>query len=148
MVNSKQLAKLLLVVIAIAGLTFGLTANFVSADNSVATLTMNGYDEYSNSKCGEGKCGGDSDKSAKESKCGEGKCGEDKSHDKKCDRKCCEDKKRDKNCEGKCGEGKCGEGKCGGDDAKTSAKEKAADVKEAVKEAKCGEGKCGEGKCG
>ena len=56
-------------------------------------------------KCGEGKCGG---KSEKEGKCGEGKCGEGKSE------------KEGKCGEGKCGEGKskkegkCGEGKCGG----------------------------------
>ncbi len=48
-----------------------------------------GYMQLAEGKCGEGKCGG---KSEKEGKCGEGKCGEGKS------------KK----------EGKCGEGKCGG----------------------------------
>jgi uncharacterized low-complexity protein len=54
-------------------------------------------------KCGEGKCGG---KSEKEGKCGEGKCGGKSEKEGKCG-------------EGKCGgksekEGKCGEGKCGG----------------------------------
>ena len=64
-----------------------------------------GYMQLAEGKCGEGKCGG---KSEKEGKCGEGKCGEGKS------------KKEGKCGEGKCGEGKskkegkCGEGKCGG----------------------------------
>ena len=43
-------------------------------------------------KCGEGKCGGSSEKKKMEGKCGEGKCGEGKA----------------KKMEGKCGEGKCG----------------------------------------
>ncbi|MGD8802320.1 MAG: low-complexity protein [Gammaproteobacteria bacterium] len=47
-----------------------------------------GYMQLAEGKCGEGKCGG---KSEKEGKCGEGKCGG----------------KSEK-------EGKCGEGKCGG----------------------------------
>ena len=63
-----------------------------------------GYMQLAEGKCGEGKCGG---KSEKEGKCGEGKCGEGK----------CGGEKGE---EGKCGgdkgdEGKCGEGKCGGD---------------------------------
>jgi uncharacterized low-complexity protein len=64
-----------------------------------------GYMQLAEGKCGEGKCGG---KSEKEGKCGEGKCGEGKT------------KQEGKCGEGKCGEGKtkkegkCGEGKCGG----------------------------------
>ncbi len=78
-----------------------------------------GSDKGHEGKCGEGKCGGEKGKKAKEGKCGEGKCGEGK----------CGGDKAKKAKEGKCGEGKCGEGKCGGD--------------KKSKEAKCGEGKCG-----
>ena len=53
-----------------------------------------GYMQLAEGKCGEGKCGGKSQKEGKSEK--EGKCGG----------------KSEK--EGKCGEGKCGEGKCGG----------------------------------
>jgi len=60
----------------------------------VANDLGSGYQLASNAtegKCGEGKCGGDGEKSA-EGKCGEGKCGGD----------------GEKSAEGKCGEGKCG----------------------------------------
>lgn len=115
-----QLSKLLLIMVAIAGLTFVVTGNVVSANNST-NFSLESYNDYNDSKCGEGKCGGDSEESAKESKCGEGKCGEGKED---CDGKCDHDKST---------EAKCGEGKCGGD----------SESKEAVQDAKCGEGKCG-----
>ena len=60
----------------------------------VANDLGSGYQLASNAaegKCGEGKCGGNGEKSA-EGKCGEGKCGGD----------------GEKSAEGKCGEGKCG----------------------------------------
>ena len=77
----------------------------------VANDLGSGYQLASNAtegKCGEGKCGGDGEKSA-EGKCGEGKCGGDggKSAEGKCGKgKCGGD--GEKSAEGKCGEGKCG----------------------------------------
>lgn len=79
----------------------------------VANDLGSGYQLASNhaeGKCGEGKCGGDGEKSA------EGKCGD--SGEKSAEGKC--GASGEKSAEGKCGgdgeksaEGKCGEGKCG-----------------------------------
>jgi uncharacterized low-complexity protein len=55
-------------------------------------------------KCGEGKCGAETEAKAKDGKCGEGKCGADK--------KTADSKAQD----GKCGEGKCGAGSADGDE--------------------------------
>jgi len=69
---------------------------------------------------GEGKCGGNMDKAAKEGKCGEGKCGANKGKAMK---------------EGKCGEGMdkaAHEGKCG------EGMDKAAEEGKSAMEGKCG----------
>ncbi|MGB5278845.1 MAG: hypothetical protein WBO73_00435 [Gammaproteobacteria bacterium] len=65
-----------------------------------------GYMQLAEGKCGEGKCGG---KSEKEGKCGEGKCGGKSEKEGKCgEGKCGGMKEKEKEKEGKCGEGKCG----------------------------------------
>ena len=63
-----QLSKLFLIVVAIAGLTFVVTGNVASANNS-AYLSLDINSDIADSKCGDGKCGGDSDKSEKASAC-------------------------------------------------------------------------------
>jgi uncharacterized low-complexity protein len=102
--------------------TASLTASAEVNANPFGFETMSaGYQlDAAEGKCGEGKCGGKTEKDGKakkEGKCGEGKCGGKADKEGKCG-------------EGKCGgkakkEGKCGEGKCGG---------------KAKKEGKCGEG--------
>ncbi|MEE8341117.1 MAG: hypothetical protein V3R52_03370 [Candidatus Neomarinimicrobiota bacterium] len=133
-----QISKILLIVVALVGLTIGMSSIYGFAslpDNEEATAVADSTKNADHdSKCGEGKCG-------------DGKCGGDakaEGKDVKCDRENC-DHKKDKH-DGKCGDGKCGgdeakadtkdakcgDGKCGGDEAKADAKD-----------AKCGEGKCG-----
>jgi len=137
MKNVIKLSKLLLIVVAMTGLTFVVTTNFVSADNANSRITDNiNIDEFAFDKCG-----GDSGETTEATKCS----GEDKSHKEDCEGKCGEDKSAEAKCgDGKSDEAKCGEGKCGGDNTK---------VMDNVQEAKCGDGtsdeaKCGEGKCG
>ena len=113
------ISKILLVVVAVAGLAIGMSA-VANYDNSTNSATESIFSDnntiYSN--CGSGKCGdGDDKATATDAKCG----GDDAKAVVK---------------EAKCGEGKCGEGKCGGDNAKATVSDKADD-------AKCGEGKCG-----
>ena len=57
-------------------------------------------------KCGEGKCGSETESKDSEGKCGEGKCGAD-TENKDSEGKCGTDTE-EKDSEGKCGEGKCG----------------------------------------
>ena len=101
-------------VLAIVGSAFVATLGSVSvaqADTNpfVAAELDSGYllaVKDAEGKCGEGKCGADTEAKDAEGKCGEGKCGADTEA---------------KDAEGKCGEGKCGadtdakdaEGKCG-----------------------------------
>ncbi|MCS4305758.1 putative low-complexity protein [Rheinheimera pacifica] len=120
------------VAMTVGALVFSSLATVTTTANAnpfTAIELASGYEMVA----GEGKCGEDKAKKAKdkvkEAKCGEGKCGEDKMK-----------AKASKAKEGKCGEGKCGEAKCGADKAK--------EAKDKAKEGKCGEGKCGEGKCG
>ena len=97
-----------------ASLMASVATSTIAAENPFASQSLeSGYKVAMEGKCGEGKCGGKAESSAKsaEGKCGEGKCGG-----------------KSKSAEGKCGEGKCG-GKSG-----SSAKST---------EGKCGEGKCG-----
>ena len=93
-------------IVAIVGSTFVATlglASVVHADTNLFTANEldRGYDlaaADAEGKCGEGKCGADTESKDSEGKCGEGKCGADT-----------EDKDtEDKDAEGKCGEGKCG----------------------------------------
>ena len=91
---------------AVVGSTFVATLGLASvahADTNLFTANEldRGYDlaaADAEGKCGEGKCGADTESKDSEGKCGEGKCGADT-----------EDKDtEDKDAEGKCGEGKCG----------------------------------------
>ncbi|MGE5196132.1 MAG: hypothetical protein ACM3JI_02250 [Anaerolineae bacterium] len=62
----------------------------------------------SESKCGDGSCGGDkkpNDGTCGKSKSKQAKCGKDKSKESKCSQGSCGD---DKSKESKCGEGSCG----------------------------------------
>jgi uncharacterized low-complexity protein len=122
-INKKRngkISRLLLFVVAIAGLTLGLTTVFAFTDNS-NPVPDEFVDLYIDA---EGKCGDDNgettdsghEMSKEDGKCGEGKCGDGKDAEKKSDHKC--------------GDGKCGDGK--------DAEEKS--------DHKCGEGKCGDGK--
>ena len=88
-------------VVALIGSTFVATLGLSSvahADTSpfVANELEGGYQLASadaEGKCGEGKCGAETESKDSEGKCGEGKCGADT---------------EEKDSEGKCGEGKCG----------------------------------------
>jgi len=92
MKHFNTISKILLIVVALVGLTIGMstiTGCSNSSDNTKTTV----HDDIEKSavqeakcgegKCGEGKCGGDDDKAAvsdakenvEEAKCGEGKCG-------------------------------------------------------------------------
>ena len=89
MKHFNQISRIVLIVVAIVGLTIGMSP-VGDGDEAKATTTEK-VDEakafVKESKCGEGKCGGDEAKAAttekvdeakasvKEGKCGEGKCG-------------------------------------------------------------------------
>ena len=109
-----KISKVLLIVIAIVGLTIGMstiTGCSNSSDNSKTTV----QDDVDKSAVNTAKCGGDDTKEAvTDAKCGEGKCRE----------------------------GKCGgdEAKTAVSDKVDEAK---AVVSDKADEAKCSEGKCG-----
>ncbi len=96
MIKPLTLGSAVVLTAAMAGQTFAnenpFAANQLKAGYELAAATEG--------KCGEGKCGGDTDAKDAEGKCGEGKCGGDT--------------------DAKDAEGKCGEGKCGGDEEKSS----------------------------
>ena len=82
-----QISKILLIAIAIVGLTVGISALTGDAtssqvDKSTATVKMDNAkgdvqqatQSVKKGKCGDGKCGDDAKKAMKESKCGDGKC--------------------------------------------------------------------------
>jgi len=172
--NAKMIKLTLFTVLLSFGIFGAMLLNASNKQKAAVETEMNqqftydySYDFLSGAdlnKCGDGKCGSDDKKAAKE-----------KSNETKDAAKKASEKKH-----------KCGDGKCGGKDAKeakvkakkTAAKLKDVDstkvkaakvkevtaktskskvaksanekkVKEKVKsESKCGEGKCGEGKCG
>ena len=87
-----QISKILLIIVAIVGLTIGMTTingNSKTSDNVKLTVNDGPANEATpDSKCGEGKCGGEAKVSEKvedgkdvvkeavdDAKCGEGKCG-------------------------------------------------------------------------
>ena len=81
----KHFSKILLIVVAIVGLTVSMstiTGCSSSSDDTKAAVSDKVDDAKASvneakcgeGKCGEGKCGGD-DAKAEEAKCGEGKCG-------------------------------------------------------------------------
>ena len=73
-------SKILLVVLAVAGIAIGMSA-VANYDNSTNSATESIFSDNNtiDSNCGSGKCGGDDAKAVvKEAKCGEGKCGEGK----------------------------------------------------------------------
>ena len=123
MKHFNQISKILLIVVAIVGLAIGMSsvASYNNSSNNVNT-TISAENTLMDSKCGEGKCGGDNAKASVS----------DKADEAKADVK-----------DAKCGEGKCGEGKCGGNDAKAAVSDKVDEAKAEVKDAKCGAGKCG-----
>jgi uncharacterized low-complexity protein len=100
----KHLTKVLLIVVALVGLTVGMstiTGCSSSSDDTKAAVS-NKADEAKASvdeaKCGEGKCGGNSTEIAVSDKVYGAKCGGDEA-------KVAVSEKVD---EAKCGEGKCG----------------------------------------
>jgi len=116
--NFNQISKILLIIVAIIGLTIGMSTitGVVKADSVKSTIIDDDNDA--------GKCGGDNTEAVVSDKVDDGT---------KADVK-----------DAKCGEGKCGEGKCGGDNSEAVVSDKVDDVTKAdVKDAKCGEGKCG-----
>jgi uncharacterized low-complexity protein len=96
------ISKILLVVVAVAGLAIGMSA-VANSDNSTNSATASIFSDNNiiDSNCGSGKCGGGD---AKETTT-DAKCGGDNA------KAAVSDKADD----AKCGEGKCGDGKCGGD---------------------------------
>jgi uncharacterized low-complexity protein len=116
--NFNQISKILLIVVAIIGLTIGMsTITGVAKADSVKGSIFDDSDDT-------GKCGGDKDEVVVSDKVDDTT---------KADVK-----------DAKCGEGKCGEGKCGGDNSEAVVSDKVDDATKAdVKDAKCGEGKCG-----
>ncbi len=89
-----QVPKIILIVVAIAGLAIGMSSVASLSDNTSKTISSE--NSIMDSNCGSGKCGGDDSKSAVSDKVEEAKASVK---------------------DAKCGEGKCGEGKCGGDEA-------------------------------
>ena len=76
------ISKILLVVVAVAGLAIGMSA-VANNDNSTNSATASIFSDNNiiDSNCGSGKCGGGDESKASvsdkddDSKCGEGKCG-------------------------------------------------------------------------
>ncbi len=101
-------------VLAVVGSAFVATlgaVNVAQADTNpfVAVELDGGYllaVKDAEGKCGEGKCGADTEVKDSEGKCGEGKCGAD-TEAKDAEGKCGADTEA-KDAEGKYGEGKCG----------------------------------------
>jgi uncharacterized low-complexity protein len=150
--RNKKLSNLLLFIIALAGLTLGLTTVFAFTDSSnpapVAFADLR-FDGENASKCGDDegdKTEAEHKMSKEDGKCGEGKCGDGKDSGMEGDKTEAvhEMSKED----GKCGAGKCGDGK--GEEIEAvheMSKEdgKCGDGKDSEKK---DDGKCGNGKCG
>ena len=124
MKHFNRISKILLIVVAIIGLTVGMstiTGCSNSSDDTRSAVSDKADKVKADVK--DAKCGGDEVKAAVSDKVDEAKASVK---------------------DAKCGEGKCGEGKCGGDEAKAVVSDKVDEAKASVKEeAKCGEGKCG-----
>ena len=86
MKHFNTISKVLLIVVALVGLTIGMST-ITGCSNSSDNVKTTVQDDVEKSavqeaKCGEGKCGGDDAKAAvsdakenvEEAKCGEGKC--------------------------------------------------------------------------
>ncbi len=100
MKHFNQISKILLIVVAIAGLAIGMSSVSGLSDNTMVTISSE--NSIMDSNCGSGKCGGDTKENTTEAKCG----GDEAKADVK---------------DAKCGEGKCGEGKCGGDNTRAKS---------------------------
>lgn len=101
----KQISKILLIAIAILGLTIGMSTitSCSSKSDDAKTAVSNKVDEVK-ADVKDAKCGGDDTNAA------------------------ASDAKEDVG-EAKCGDGKCGKGKCGGDEAKAEVSDKADEAK-------------------
>lgn len=101
----KQISKILLIAIAILGLTIGMSTitSCSSKSDDAKTAVSNKVDEVK-ADVKDAKCGGDDTNAA------------------------ASDAKEDVG-EAKCGDGKCGEGKCDGDEAKAEVSDKADEAK-------------------
>lgn len=101
----KQISKILLIAIAILGLTIGMSTitSCSSKSDDAKTTVSNKVDEVK-ADVKDAKCGGDDTNAA------------------------ASDAKEDVG-EAKCGDGKCGEGKCDGDEAKAEVSDKADEAK-------------------
>ena len=100
MKHFNKISKVLLIVVAIVGLTIGMSA-ITSCSNSSDNAKTTVQDDVEKSAVQETKCG--------EGKCGEGKCGGDETKTAVSDN--VDEAKAvvsDKADEAKCGEGKCG----------------------------------------
>ena len=89
MKHFNTISKILLIVVALVGLTIGMSTitGCSNSSNDTKAAVSDKVDDAKASvdeaKCGEGKCGGDDAKTAvsdakenvEETKCGEGKCG-------------------------------------------------------------------------
>lgn len=108
----KHITRILLIVVAIVGLTIGMSTitSCSSKSDDAKTAVSNKVDEVK-ADVKDAKYGGDDANAA------------------------VSDAKEDVG-EAKCGEGKCGEGKCGGDEAKAEVSDKADEAK--CGEGKCG----------
>ncbi|MEE9190740.1 MAG: hypothetical protein V3U16_08225 [Candidatus Neomarinimicrobiota bacterium] len=102
-IRSRKVSNLLLFVIALAGLTLGLTTVFAFTNNSnpepVEFVDLH-FDGEDASKCGDDegeKTEAGHEMDTEDGKCGDGKCGDGKDAEMKGDHKC--------------GDGKCGDGK-------------------------------------
>jgi uncharacterized low-complexity protein len=145
MKHFNQISKILLIVVAIIGLTIGMSSiygfNSLPDDADATALADSSKKAVQDSKCGDGKCGGDEAKAdVKDTKCGDGKCGDGKCGDGKCggdkDKTAVSDKVNETKADVK-------DAKCGGDKDKTAVSDKVNETKADVKDAKCGAGKCG-----
>jgi len=96
MKHFNQISKILLIVMAIAGLAIGMSV-VAGNDNSsnIGNPSIFANNNIMDNNCGSGKCGGDDTKAKVSDKVDEAK---------------------EAVTDAKCGEGKCGEGKCGGSD--------------------------------
>ena len=110
MKHFNQISKILLIVVAIVGLTIGMSA-ITSCSNSSDNAKTTVQEDSEKGAVNEAKCGGDATKeTVTDAKCGEGKCGEGK-----CGGDDAKIAVTDKVSETKeaVTDAKCGEGKCG-----------------------------------
>jgi uncharacterized low-complexity protein len=110
MKHFNQISKILLSVVAIIGLTIGMSSiygfNSLPDGANATALADSSKKAVQDSKCGDGKCGGDEAKAdVKDAKCGEGKCGGDEAKTTVSDK--VDEVKADVK-DAKCGVGKCG----------------------------------------